>query len=105
MTYIVQRQERFYVVAYHRLDPLTGRERRRWHRAGGHRADAEAIARQLEDHRKHKPIAEESATVASFLRETWIPQKRRQVRASTAYRYAWFIECYIAPAIGDVPLR
>ena len=31
MSYIVQRHSRFYVVAYDGLDPLTGRERRRWH--------------------------------------------------------------------------
>jgi hypothetical protein len=31
MGYIVQRQDRFYVVAYDGLDSLTGRERRRWH--------------------------------------------------------------------------
>ena len=34
-----------------------------------------------------------------------MPRKRRQVRATTAYRYAWFIEHYITPAIGDIPLR
>lgn len=34
MTYIVQRKDRFYVVAYDGLDPLTGRERRRWHPVG-----------------------------------------------------------------------
>lgn len=28
MTYIVQRQDRFYVVDYDGLDPLTGKERR-----------------------------------------------------------------------------
>ena len=40
-----------------------------------------------------------------FLRSTWLPHKRRQVRATTAYRYAWFVEHYVAPAIGHVPLR
>ena len=38
MTYIIQRQERFYVVAYDGLDPLTGKERRRWHPAGREQA-------------------------------------------------------------------
>ena len=42
---------------------------------------------------------------ATFLTETWLPHKRRHVRATTAYRYAWFVERYINPAIGDVPLR
>ena len=44
-------------------------------------------------------------TVGEFLTDTWLPQKRRQVRATTAYRYAWFVDRYINPAIGDIPLR
>jgi integrase len=39
------------------------------------------------------------------LTDTWLPIKRRHVRASTAYRYSWFVDHYINPAIGDVPLR
>ena len=34
MTYIVQRKGRFYVVEYDGLDPLTGKERWRWHPMG-----------------------------------------------------------------------
>jgi integrase len=40
-----------------------------------------------------------------FLRSTWLPHKRRQVRSTTAYRYAWFVEHYIVPAVGHIPLR
>ena len=105
MTYIIQRQDRFYVVAYDGLDPLTGKERRRWHPAGHDRTDAETIARQLDLNVAPSPTAGGPMTLASFLRETWIPQKRRQVRASTSLRYAWFVEHYIVPAIGDVQLR
>ncbi len=47
MTYIVQRKDRFYVVAYDGTDPATGRERRRWYPAGHSRADAEAIVALL----------------------------------------------------------
>ena len=35
---------------------------------------------------------------------TWLPHKRRHVRATTAYRYAWFVDRYINPAIGTIPL-
>ena len=48
MAYIVTRNSRFYVVAYDGIDPLTGRERRRWHPAGASRVDAEAIAATIE---------------------------------------------------------
>lgn len=48
MAYIVQRKDRFYVVAYDGTDPITGRERRRWHPAGHSRTDAEVIAAKLD---------------------------------------------------------
>jgi integrase len=106
MTYIVQRQDRFYVVTYDGLDPLTGKERRRWHPTGHDRADANALAARLEnDTVRAAPQAGGSITLGTFLRDTWLPQKRRQVRATTAYRYSWFVDRYIDPAIGQVPLR
>ena len=106
MTYIVQRKDRFYVVAYDGVDPLTGRERRRWHPVGHDREEAEAIAARLDNERDSRPPAVGGPiTLGSFLTETWLPQKRRHVRATTAHRYAWFVERYISPAIGDVPLR
>jgi hypothetical protein len=48
MAYIVQRKNRFYVVAYDGTDPATRRERRRWHPAGHSRADAEATRVRLD---------------------------------------------------------
>jgi integrase len=36
--------------------------------------------------------------------KTWLPRKRRQARATTAYRDAWFVDRYINPAIGTIPL-
>ncbi len=49
MAYIIDRKDRFYVVAYDGIDPITRRERRKWHPVGADRAVAELIARRLED--------------------------------------------------------
>jgi integrase len=106
MSYIVQRQDRFYVVAYDGLDPLTGRERRRWHPVGHDRTEAEQLAERLDRERDVAPVPQAGPiTLGEFLTNTWIPHKRRQLRATTAYRYAWFVERYIRPALGEVPLR
>lgn len=106
MTYIVERKSRFYVVAYDGLDPLTGRERRRWIPVGHDRHDAETVAARLDSERVAGPPPRRgSVTVGEFLTRTWMPHKRRHVRATTGYRYAWFIDRYINPAIGDIPLR
>jgi integrase len=106
MTYIVERNTRFYVVAYDGLDPLTGRERRRWIPIGHDRTEAEAVVARLDsEHDAGPPPRRGSVSVGEFLTRTWMPNKRRHVRATTAYRYAWFIDRYINPAIGDIPLR
>ena len=106
MTYIVQRSDRFYVVAYDGLDPLTGKERRRWHPVGHDRGEAESVAARLEaDRAGSAPARGGPVSVGEFLTDTWLPLKRRHVRATTAYRYSWFVNRYINPDIGDVPLR
>jgi hypothetical protein len=52
MAYIIERNDRYYVVAYDGNDPRTGKERRRWHPAGTSREDAEAIAARLSAERQ-----------------------------------------------------
>ena len=106
MTYIVQRKDRFYVVAYDGLDPLTGKERRRWHPIGHDRNDAEIAAERIDrDNAGAAPVRGGPQLLGQFMTETWLPLKRRYVRATTAYRYSWFVDRYIKPAIGDIPLR
>jgi len=106
MAYIIQRQDRFYVVAYDGLDPLTGKERRRWHPAGHDRHEAEQMAERIErDNAGPAPVSGGPTHLGEFLTDTWLPMKRRHVRATTAFRYSWFVDRYINPAIGQVPLR
>ena len=42
--YVAKRRNRFYAVIYEGIDPITGRERRRWYPAGTDRAEAEQHA-------------------------------------------------------------
>ena len=100
MAYIVHRNRHFYVVAYDGVDPISGRERRRWHPAGESRGDAEAIAATLTV-RSVLTAPAGLLAVGSFLAEQWMPRRRTQLRPTTAHRYAWMIERYICPRIGD----
>lgn len=108
MGYVVERDGRFYAVLYDGIDPITGRERRRWPAAGSSRADAERIAATIERERR---VGEEAGAsvagvmVARFLTADWLPGKRMTVRATTYRRYEWMVEHYVIPAIGAVPLR
>ena len=106
MAYIIERSARFYVVAYDGIDPLSGRERCRWHPAGRSRADAEAIATTL-DTETLPPLElpPSPLTFSRFLTEQWMPRRRPQLGASTAHRYQWMVDNCINPRIGDIPIR
>lgn len=108
MAYVVQRDGRFYAVVYDGLDPLTGRERRRWHPAGRSRIDAEALASNLDralTTQRGEARSAGQVSLGRFLTEDWLPAKRLALRPTTWGRYAWMVEHYVVPALGDVPLR
>jgi integrase len=100
MSYIVQRNHRFYVVAYNGHDPITGRERRRWHPAGTDRTDAIALQRRIERQRPDTPCDQ---TIAGFMATTWLASKCDLTR-HTANRYRWMIDHNITPRIGAIRL-
>lgn len=101
MAYIIQRKNRFYVVAYDGLDPLTGKERRRWHPAGRDRYEAEQIVARIErDAAGFAPQRGGAVHLAEFLTDTWLPIKRRHLRASTTNRYSWMADNYVNASIG-----
>jgi hypothetical protein len=105
MAYIVQRNHRFYVVAYDGIDPITRRHRRRWHPAGRSREDAEAIvARLATDQEARRERSTSRLTVGAFLIEAWMPRRRRELRRGIAKRYEWIIRNYIAPVVSDLQL-
>ena len=99
MSYIVQRNQSFYVVAYNGLDPITGAERRRWHPAGVNRSDAEKIQRRIN---QQTPSGLCERTLAGFMSTIWLRTKTTLTHA-TRNRYRWMIDHNIAPRIG--PLR
>ncbi|MGA7758903.1 MAG: site-specific integrase [Ilumatobacteraceae bacterium] len=100
MSYIVQRNHRFYVVAYNGHDPITGRERRRWHPAGTERTDAVTIQRRID---RQRPIATCELSMGGFMATTWLATKRGLTR-HTANRYRWMIDHNITPRIGAIRL-
>lgn len=102
MAYIVERKDRFFVVDYDGIDPITGRERRRWRLAGHTREAAEVLMARLESDRD--TTHRDPSTLGGFLVEVWLPRKRTQVRATTHYRYEWIVGAYLLPRLGHVAL-
>jgi integrase len=104
--YVVRKGNQYYAVIYEGRDPITGRERRRWHPAGPHREEADVLAAQLAHDRTRDPATRRSSlTVGVYLTQRWLPSKQVALRPSTWASYRNNIELHIVPAIGRVPLR
>ncbi len=102
--YVTQKGTRWYAVIYEGLDPVTGRERRRWHAAGTSRADAERLAasrRGAQRPQRRRPVS----SFGAYLTRRWLPGKRLNLATSTYDGYRRKIERHILPALGRVPIR
>jgi integrase len=101
MGYVTNRDGRWYAVSYEGLDPITGRDRRRWHRATD-----EAAARALADTLPSaRPPSTRGMTVSRYLCTRWLPTRQDRLRPTTAFRYEKMIDRYVLPHIGRVPVR
>ena len=104
MAYIVQRKNRFFVVDYDGVDPITGRERRKWRLVGSDRTQAEELAARLDLERAEARPPRSPTSLGGFLIDTWLPRKGVHVRATTHHRYRWIVQNYLLPHLGDVAL-
>ena len=102
--YVVAKGDRFYVVIYEGVDPITGRERRRWHAAGVDRTAAERLAVVLATEAKANERSV-GVSLGRYLLETWLPAKRMNLRLSTWNGYRSIIELHVIPRVGRLPLR
>jgi hypothetical protein len=104
--YVAKRRDRFYAVIYEGIDPITGRERRRWHPAGTDRTEAELLAARLAaDHRGNDCGRRSGPTLGVYLTRTWLPSKQVTLRSSTWDTYRRNIELHVLPELGRVPIR
>jgi len=101
MGYVVNKRDRWYAVGYEGVDPVGGRDRRRWHRAPDE-ATARAIADSLPPARS---AGSHGMTLARFMRTRWLPARQDRLRPTTLHRYQQMTERYVLPHLGRVPLR
>ena len=92
-------------MIYDGLDPVTGRERRRWHPAGVDRAAAEQLARRLAAEVNGGDDEGRSLRFGAYLTARWLPGKRLTLRDTTWDGYRRKIDRHILPALGHVPIR
>src|SRR2546423_12825172 len=95
--YAAGKGDRYYAVIYEGLDPLTGRERRRWHPAGTCETKARLLAAELAAARAADRPERGSLTGAVYLTQRWLPVKKLSPRASTWDGYRRHSELHGGP--------
>lgn len=103
--YVARKGNRWYAVIYEGLDPVTGREIRRWHAAGTDKAAAEKLARKLACGLKGPDDRGRGLCFGAFLTQTWLPAKRIELRPLTFRGYERIVERHVLPALGSTQIR
>ncbi len=104
MAYVTEKRGVYYAVIYQGRNPVTGRERRRWHR-GEDRIDAERVAEALTAKHERRHRAGSSMTLGEYLLGLWLPAREATVARSTHARDGKAVEHYLLPHLGDTPMR
>ncbi|MBK6671834.1 MAG: hypothetical protein IPG46_20070 [Actinobacteria bacterium] len=105
MAYIIERKNRFYVVAYDGIDTPPG-ENAGLASRGSQPSRRGSHLRQARRHPGSRhAITAGQLTFGRYLTERFLPMRRNRLQSTTAYRYEWMIDHYIAPALGPMPLR
>jgi len=104
MAYVVTKAGLYYAVIYEGVNPVTGKERRRWHRCSDS-ADAQALACRLSAQRARARKSGSSMTLADYLLGRWLPAREVALSPTTYARYVISVEHYLLPHLGHVQLR
>lgn len=81
--YVARKGDRWYAVVYEGLDPVTGKERRRWHPAGTTKEEAEQLAARLAAELNGRNDKVRSLTFGAYLTGQWLPGKKVNLAEST----------------------
>ena len=94
MAYVTEKRGVHYAVIYEGRNPVTGRERRRWHRCED-RIEAERVARTLTAEHERRYRAGSSMTLGDYLLGRWLPAREATVARSTHARDGKAVEHYL----------
>jgi len=108
-TSIVQRGERFAVVAYAGVDPETHKQRYKWFGGFRTRREAEQFRLTLAHHPSFAggvgPYGSPQLRTGDYL-IAWLREREglHELREQTLDRYDELVRCHIIPALGHIPL-
>ncbi len=104
VAYVTEKRGVFYAVIYEGRNPVTGRERRLWHRCDD-QATAVRLSITLGERRRRQHRSGSSTTLGDYLLGQWLPAKEATLAPSTHARYVTSVEHYLLPHLGDTTLR
>ena len=104
MAYVTEKRGVHYAVIYEGRNPVTGTERRRWHRCDDH-ADALRVATELTATRERQTRGGSSMTVRDYLVGRWLPARETTIAASTHARECAAVAHYVLPHLGTTQSR
>jgi len=103
--HIAKKGSSYYVVVDGAPD-VEGKRRRKWHRAGSTREEAEEKLAEIVGSVYRGSYVEPSrVTVGSFLVDEWLPAVRVSLKPSTAKLYETLLSAYVVPELGTVKLQ
>jgi integrase len=102
MGYVTYRHSRWYAIGYQGIDPITGNDRRQWHRAESEQ-QARDLAATLPS--ATTTTAQRGITLARYMHTRWLPERTHRLRPTTSFRYTKMADRYLLPTLGRVPLR
>lgn len=103
--YTAKKGNRYYAVIYEGVDPVTGKERRRWYPAGPRKADAEKLVTELvKRHNDGEYRSPDRLTFGEYLTERWLPVQRSRLKSTAFSSYQNNIRLHVLPTLGRVPL-
>ncbi len=103
--YVARKGNRWYAVIYEGLDPVTGKERRRWHPAGATREEAEQVAARLAAEVNGRNDQVRSLSFGAYLTTQWLSGKKVNLARSTWDGYRRKIDRHVLPTLGRIPIR
>lgn len=104
--YVTQKGKQYYAVVDAGRDPLTGKRKRVWHKAGATRRAAKQLLGQLlQDQEDNTFLEPDVITIAAYLTDEWLVATKNEVRVSTYDSYRRSIENHVVPHIGAARLQ
>lgn len=101
---VQKKGNKWYAVLYTGKDELTGKWQRKWFSGFKTKKEAEKFLAEKVSEVAQGRYTEPSKELFADYLQTWLEDKKMQVRPSTWKTYDWIARCYVIPHLGKMEL-